>query len=424
MVVLKDVSSVFKRIISFVMAILLVSLVLSGCGSEDDNTPLADEPITDLQLALLNSILYNDSLTELEGKSIEGHDELINDNYKNNIYGGNTLINQLKGFTLVDYDYGDITGFKAAAFTKGNSLVIVYGGTDHWTDFVDDVFSGLFDFSAQDGQAKAFGKDNAKKYNNYNLYATGYSLGGRLCYLGTEEIIDNNLKKNLKKVRTFNGLGVKEFIDFQDGNLSNIHSLQTKFADKTCNYIVEGDEVSDEYSHYGLKGTIGYMHIGTELKVPCTNEVDEGIMKRHDLYSIIDYLLNDVEPEPEEKPTTTTAPPEPSLNYEDFIIGLWGASDGTNVDFYEDGVFYFDWGYGIEEEGYFSVGKSTGPNSFEIDLQGTSLILLMQMINGAMDDSYHFEVLIQDDDHIYLVQVTSDETAETSPCKLPLERWA
>lgn len=285
-----------KKITSLILAISLIVLVLTACGSGSDNTDSADDQylneVTDLQLALLNKTLYIDSLTDFEGKSIEGHDELIEDKYKDNISGGNTLVDQLKGFTLVDYDYGDITGFEAAAFTKGNNLVLVYGGTDHWTDYVDDFFAGVFDFSAQDGQAKAFAKDNIKKYKNHNLYITGYSMGGRLCYLGTEDAIDNNLGGNLKKVRTFNGLGVKESIDVTDSNWSNIHNLEEKFADKTYDYIVEGDIVSDKENQDSLMYKVGYNHIGTEFKVPCTNEIDTDALKQHDLYSIIDYLLN------------------------------------------------------------------------------------------------------------------------------------
>lgn len=283
-----------KRTFCLIMTFLFFTLAISGCKTESDDQIYKE--VTDLQLALLNSILYRDSLKKLEGQSIEGYDELIDDKYKNNISGGAELVDQLKGFTLIDFDYKDATGFKAAAFTKGNNLVIVYCGTDDWRDYVDDLSAGLFDFSEQDGQAKAFAKDNIKKYKNYNLYITGYSMGGRLCYLGTEDAIDNNLGGNLRKVRTFNGLGVKEFIDFTDSNLSNIHNLQTKLADKTYDYIVDGDEVSDNNSQHALKLQIGYMHIGKEFKVPCTNKIDTWPMKQHDLYSIIDYLLNNPAP--------------------------------------------------------------------------------------------------------------------------------
>ena len=283
-----------KRILCLIVTFLLIALAISGCSTVSDDQIYKE--VTDLQLALLNSILYRESLKNLEGQSIEGHDELIDDKYKNNISGGNELVDQLKGFTLIDFDYKDATGFKAAAFTKGFNLVIVYCGTDDWHDYLDDLIAGLFDFSEQDGQAKAFAKDNIKKFKNYNLYITGYSMGGRLCYLGTEDAIDNNLGENLKKVRTFNGLGVKEFIDFTDRNLSNIHNLQTKFADRTYDYYVDGDIVSDNNSSYALKLQIGYMHIGTEFKVPCTNTIDTPPMKQHDLYSIIDYLFNNPAP--------------------------------------------------------------------------------------------------------------------------------
>lgn len=285
-----------KRIFSFFLVIVLVAFVASSCNAnEGENNAEGgkiDSEVTDLQLALLNKTLYIGSLTEFEGESIEGHSDLVEDKYKNNISGGDTLVDQLKGFRLVDYDYGDITGFEAAAFTKGKSLVIVFGGTDHWTDFVDDAFAGVFDFSAQDGQAKAFAKDNIKKYKDHDLFITGYSMGGRLCYLGTEDAIDNDLGSNLKKVRTFNGLGVKEAIDVTDSNWSNIHNLEVKFADKTYDYIVEGDIVSDKENQDSLMHKVGYNHIGTEFKVPCTNEIDKDALKQHDMYSIIDYLLN------------------------------------------------------------------------------------------------------------------------------------
>lgn len=291
--------------------------------------------VTDLQLALLNSLLFNDNLTKLEGKSIENHTELINDKYKNNISGGNTLGDQLKGYKLIDYDYGDITGFKAAAFTKGNNLVVVYGGTDHWTDFTDDFSSAIFDFSAQDGQAKDFAKDNIKKHKEYNIYMTGYSLGGRLCYLGSEESIDSNLGNNIKKIRTFNGLGVKESIDFTDSNKSNIHNLEVKFADKNYDYIVNGDIVSDKENHKSFMYKLGYNHIGTEFKVPCTNKIDTDVKKQHDLYSIIDYLVNNPPPA-ENSSQTKKLNGKPVLDFSendnDYVLGGSFTYVDGNVD--------------------------------------------------------------------------------------------
>lgn len=428
-----------KRIITIIMAIFIFTLFLTGCKSKSGNTDAVDQQIycevTDLQLVLLNSILYNDSLTQLEGKSVENHDELINNNYKEHISRGDYLVNELKGYTLIDYDYGDISGFKAAAFTKGNNLVIVYGGTDHPTDFVDDVFSGLFDFSAQDGQAKAFSKDNVKKHKDYDLYITGYSLGGRLCYLGTEDVIDAKLGDKLKKVRTFNGLGVKEALDLTDNNLSNIHNLEAKFGDKTYDYIVDGDSVSDGDLSLNFRDWGNYVHVGTELKVPCTNEIDTGLMKEHDLYSIIDYLLNNPEPgattdnhsevsvkEPTSVPTNVPTDPPTELDiYADFLIGDWSTSDGVFLSFYDDGYFEMEWSYFPPEEGEW-YAEAISDDTYYIEMDGSLVLSLMSMIYGSADTDYHFEILKRDDNSFYLVQVYGEYTAESSPCKLSFTR--
>lgn len=304
--IIYDVGGISLQKLLSVFLIILLSVLSVGCSNSDNeytnNTNDIDnqfyKEVTDLELVILNHISSKTSLKNLEGKSIEGHDELIDEKYKNNITGGNTLIDYLKGYTLIDFDDGNITGFKSAAYTKGNNLVIVFCGTDNFfdIDMLENLGSGLFDVSPQDNQAKAFAKDNVKKYPHHNLYITGYSMGGRLCYLGTEAIYDDALAGNLKKVRTFNGLGVKEFLDFEDANLSNIHSLQTKFGNKTYDYIVKGDIVSDEDARISVKYLIGYNHIGLEFKVQCTNEDNTPIMKQHDLYSIIDYLLNNPAP--------------------------------------------------------------------------------------------------------------------------------
>lgn len=126
----------------------------------------------------------------------------------------------------------------------------------------------------------------------------------------------------------------------------------------------------------------------------------------------------------EEKQQKTENEEKPREKAEDYIIGLWEAGTDSGIEFDEDGVFYFDWSYnyGFTEEGFYSIGEWTSDKSFKIELDGTSLILLMKTINGALDSSYHFEVLIRDDNKAYLVQVSGDKTAETSGCKLPLKR--
>ncbi len=420
-----------RKILSIFLTVVLIAFALTACTNKTKKPAAANgtaaaeqsyDDVTDLQLALLNSIMFNDSLTEFEGKLIEGHEELINNNYIKYIAGGDSLVKELRGYTLIDYDYGDITGFKAAAFTKGNNLVIAYCGTDHWTDFVDDFFAGFFDFSAMDGQAKAFAKDNVKSHKHFNVYVTGYSMGGRLCYLGAEELHDNALAENLIKVCTFNGLGVKEFLDLTDDNLSNIHNLEVKLGDKTHNYIVEGDVVSDESAPASTRRLVGYNHIGTEIRLRCTNMVDTGLMKQHDLYSIIDFLLNGQHIEEETITENVSLPPESeSLLDIDFLLGDWSTSDGVYISFYEDNVFYMQWGFLPEEEGFWEA-EPISDNSFYINMEGSSILDIMSLMYGAAASNYHFEVLKQDNDSFYLVQVYGDYTAQSSPCKLGFKR--
>ena len=421
-----------RKYILLFLAMIMISCTLLGCenavnkkamknDSATDEENIYDD-VTDLQLALLNSIMFNEDLIDFEGKTIENHSELIDSKYKENILGGEKLVEQLRGYTLIDYDYGDITGFKAAAFIKGNNIVIAYCGTDHWTDYVDDIFASVFDFSAMDGQAKEFAKNNVKSYKHYNVFVTGYSMGGRLCYLGAEELYDNILAGNLKRVCTFNGLGVKEALDLTDGNLSNIHNLEFKLGDKTYDYVVEGDIVSDDEAFWSFKHNIKYLHIGTQVRVPCTNEIDAGVMKQHDLYSIIDLLVRDSQKFKEE---TTANESQNSFSEiiveKEFLIGSWNTSDGVVVSFYEDGLFSTKWGVLPEEKGSWDAETITD-NSLLINLEGSSIIDIMSMIYGATTSNYHFEVIKRDDDSFYLVQVYGDYTAQSSPCKLNFTR--
>lgn len=425
-----------NKLLSITVVIILFAFLITGCN----NTNSADEQIytevTDLQLVLLNHVSYKKDLETLEGKSIEGLDSLIDDKYKYNISGGETLVNELSGYTLIDYDYGDPTGFNAAAYTKGNNLVLVYVGTSDFKDKIEDVKSAFFDVSVQDGQAKQFAKDNVNSYKDYNLYITGYSMGGRLCYLGTEEVIDNDLGNNLKKVRTFNGLGIKEALDTTDSHLSNMHNLQVKFANKTYDYIVENDFVSDGDSESSWMHRLKYNHVGTEFKIPCTNEIDTGDMKQHDLYSIIDYLLHNPEPgtasdsqtevskEESIEPSTVAAPADQSTQPEasvDYLIGDWSTSDGVILSFYDDGFFEMEWGYFPTEEGEWDA-EALSEDTYYLDMDGSLILSLMSLAYGSADSDYHFEILKNGDNSFYLVQVYGDYTAQTSPCKLTFTR--
>lgn len=188
--------------------------------------------VTDLQLALLNNAVYSDALDNYEGtgKYISECEGLTDSRFP---LSEAEVENELYGYEVIDFDHGDVTGFRAAAFKKGNCLVLTFCGTEDFADMVQDFFSGIFDFSAQDGQAKRFALKNAKSFGNTSpeIYITGYSMGGRLAYLAAERIYDSNFKSQLKRVVTFNGLGVKEAFDIDDAFLSNIRGLKSKFGD-------------------------------------------------------------------------------------------------------------------------------------------------------------------------------------------------
>ena len=119
-------------------------------------------------------------------------------------------------------------------------------------------------------------------------------------------------------------------------------------------------------------------------------------------------------PEPEEQPADNALT--------DFdLIGTWRTTDGVDLTFKEDGTYEMDWGFGVPESGDYSTGDISG-SSFPITMEGSSILSMMQLAYGGAHSNYHFEVLVSNDDEIYLVQVYDNYTAETSPCKLYFSR--
>ena len=280
-------------------------------GSEEEEYAAANEimfipdqrdyNVTDLQLALLNNAVYSDALDNYEGTGeyISGCEGLTDSRFP---LSDSELENELYGYEVLDFDHGDITGFRAAAFRKGNCLILTFCGTEDFGDMVQDFFSGIFDFSAQDGQTRRFAIKNAESFfaTDPEIYITGYSMGGRLAYLAAEEICDSKYKSELKRVVTFNGLGVKESFDIHDALLSNIHGLESKFANITANYIVRGDGVSDTEDDNFRSGKLSsYIHVGVEHRYDCTNPNSGDVysfvrykvdMQKHDLYTFVDIF--------------------------------------------------------------------------------------------------------------------------------------
>ena len=113
--------------------------------------------------------------------------------------------------------------------------------------------------------------------------------------------------------------------------------------------------------------------------------------------------------------------PAVAFGADSFLIGEWSTSDGTaSLVFDADGSFVCDFGL-FPEEGTWSA-QATDSESFPIQMDGSSILTLMSLVYGGVNDNYHFEVLKCNDDNFYLVQVYGDYTARTSPCKLPLTR--
>ncbi|MBQ9004320.1 MAG: hypothetical protein IJ087_20970, partial [Eggerthellaceae bacterium] len=104
-----------------------------------------------------------------------------------------------------------------------------------------------------------------------------------------------------------------------------------------------------------------------------------------------------------------------------FLVGDWTTSSGdATFTFRDDGTCISDFGF-FPEEGTW-LAQETGSAAFPIQIDGSSVLRLMQLAYGGVDAGYHFEVLKCNDDNFYLVQVYGDYTAWSSNCKLPLTR--
>ena len=311
--------------------LFIITIILTACDSDSDNKSKSRSDvveITDLQMALLCDVVYRDELDTYLASGQElptdkAHSPIRYDYLED--MGDRNLPAELSGFTVVDFDHGDITGFRAAAFKKNNNIVVVYCGTEtEVADIFADIGGGLFDFSSQDGQAKQFAEDNVNKYSDCKIYVAGYSLGGRLAYLGTEAIIDGGCENRLIRVCTFNGLGATEMINISDPKLSNIHRLETKMEKYIVNHIVKGDDVSDGWVKERLV-FLNLSHIGKRVFYDCTTSKDLGYIEiadvkllnltKHDLYTFIDALSEH---------RTSDIPKNERKPLQDFdIVGSW-----------------------------------------------------------------------------------------------------
>lgn len=342
------------KIVACTLLLFAITLPLAACNGRSSNKDISGvREISDLQMALLCNIVYNDELdTYLEnGQELPADSDrspIRNDNLQEmiSLMADRNLPAELSGFTVVDFDHGNVTGFRAAAFKKNNSIAVVYCGTEDTADILADISIGIFDFSSQDDQAKKFAEDNAKRYPDCNIYVVGYSLGGRLAYLGAEAIVDAGHKNRLLRVCTFNGLGVLEIINISDSKLSNIHRLEEKMGDYIVNYIVKGDDVSDGWIK-DRSVLHDLSHIGERIYYDCTLSEDLGYteiagikllnLTKHHLYTFIDVLSRHSDGSGEVSSTTDNPPDEREPSQEFTLIGSWKSVG--------------DWGFGQAQPG-------------------------------------------------------------------------
>lgn len=309
------------------------------------------------------------------------------------------------------------------------------------------------------------------KTGKLKVVITGHSLGGSgvnlvaaafdKCLEGSEAWWSDLTTKDDIFCYTFGGIGCVD-LDYGEGtNSSSLPLIGNIDPDKIYDYsIINGYEnIHNVYSYYDSYGPRGNLPLTVKNRNATyynkfghvelfgnndywSRTYNDDVAFETTQHSMATYIdaLNDHETSglstcnDEKQPEEIVEPEEPEEveeseedNYinddsKGMIIGKWKTNDGAVIEFCDDGSFSFDWGFGVEETGEYSLGDSTGENSFEIDLQGTSIIYLMKNIYGSALDDYHFEILIKDENNISLVQVYGDYTAESSKCRLNLSR--
>lgn len=171
---------------------------------------------------------------------------------------------ELAAWKVVDFHSKEISEKSLAAFVlqKDNDVMFVFRATD--LEGFGDFLYGINNYHGQEEYAIKYVEEMlelySKKIGNYNIYVAGHSLGGYLAQI-TGATIRRNIDKyenlNLKKVISFNGIGINFFTYFGDkfnyGNQSeNIETLKLLGDEgKLIEYFTYGDVVSALGVHYG-----------------------------------------------------------------------------------------------------------------------------------------------------------------------------
>ena len=208
---------------------------------------------------LMASALSYESKDALNAKKIE------KDN--SNTYGYGSCEELLEHWDLVAYS-DEVTvdlnmQFCAITLKNKNNIIIAYRGTDQmFGEMVlgNGVGYGILNRHPEESMARKYARRMAEAYPDCNIYITGHSLGGYLAFIGTLELIDEGHSKSLKKVRTFNGIGLcfnvcigifgkaqalLKLEDFWNGKYGNENNIMS--------YRIEGDVVSGMGYHLEIE---------------------------------------------------------------------------------------------------------------------------------------------------------------------------
>ena len=247
---------------------------------EDANPKKWD--ISDRDLAICANIAYSDPEvgTRVDESSIELEE--------------GASVKEMKGWVVVGTS--EYKGFYAMALKKDDNIIIAYRGSkdlkgskdeDWWDDwFGTNLRTILTGMGSQTLQSQYFAEQVATSFPGYNFYICGHSLGGNLAINASIPLLNNN-SSIVKKVSTYNGLGIPGMklatrLFTHDDDISTLKNYSYVFLD----YEIEGDPVSwleckdgNFFDILGITSGVGYR----PDPLPCVVYNEKGKPDEHNL---------------------------------------------------------------------------------------------------------------------------------------------